>query len=112
MYFPITGTVFARTLNQFEISLEWRLTLPILCERQHSQSVEKMADERPGSCDPFPMETNPTPRVISADRIDGGLIITFDDGRCAVYSASLLLTTFAQAEEVGSGADYPLWVQP
>jgi hypothetical protein len=85
--------------------------LPISCERQFSLSVEKMADERPGSCDPFPIGTNSNPRVISADRIDGGLIITFDDGRCAVYSASLLFDTFAQAEEVGSAVDYPLWIQ-
>jgi hypothetical protein len=28
------------------------------------------------------------------------VVITFDDGRCAVYSAPLLLSFFEQAEEV------------
>lgn len=44
--------------------------------------------------------TSPEPRIIYAERLGGGVIITFDDGKCAVYSALLLLNTFSQAAEV------------
>jgi hypothetical protein len=44
------------------------------------------------------MTTDLAPRVLSADRASGGVIITFDDGKCAVYSASLLHATLGQAE--------------
>jgi hypothetical protein len=46
------------------------------------------------------MEPTAAPRVIYAERLNGGVIITFDDGKCALYSASLLHVTFSQAEEV------------
>ena len=40
------------------------------------------------------------PRILYADRLNGGVIITFDDGKCAVYSAALLHATLPQAEQV------------
>jgi hypothetical protein len=46
------------------------------------------------------METQPEHRVISEDRTRRGLVITFEDGKSALYSASLLHITFSQAEEV------------
>jgi hypothetical protein len=46
------------------------------------------------------MENKPKIRVRSAERVGGGLIITFDDGKSALYSASLLRDTFSQAEEL------------
>lgn len=45
--------------------------------------------------------TLPEPRIIYAERLGGGVIITFDDGKCAVYSALLLHDTFSRAEEIG-----------
>ena len=39
-------------------------------------------------------------RVRSAERVSRGLIITFDDGKCALYSAALLRDAFPQAEEL------------
>jgi hypothetical protein len=39
-------------------------------------------------------------RIRSAERVSGGLIITFDDGKSGLYSASLLRDTFSQAEEL------------
>jgi hypothetical protein len=42
----------------------------------------------------------PVPRVTYAERLNGGVIITFDDGKCALYSAALLHETFTQAENV------------
>ena len=46
------------------------------------------------------METQPAPCVISADRIGRGVVITFDDGKCALYSSDLLRRMFLQAEEL------------
>jgi hypothetical protein len=46
------------------------------------------------------METQGAPHVISADRISRGVVITFDDGKCALYSSDLLRGTFPQAEEL------------
>jgi hypothetical protein len=46
------------------------------------------------------MKTLSVPRVVSAERLEKGVIITFDDGKCALYSASLLHATFPQAEQV------------
>lgn len=48
----------------------------------------------------LPMETNRLPRIISADRFNDGLLITFDDGKFAFYPSSLLYTAFSQAEEL------------
>ena len=38
--------------------------------------------------------------VISADRLDGSLIITFENGRCAIYSSDLLYATLPAAKEI------------
>jgi hypothetical protein len=45
------------------------------------------------------MESKPAPRIVSADRFNDGLLITFDDGRCAFYPSALLNAVFSQAEE-------------
>lgn len=39
-------------------------------------------------------------RVTSADRMGGGLVITFENGKTAVYSAALLKQTFQHAQEI------------
>jgi hypothetical protein len=46
------------------------------------------------------METKPEPRVVSAEKLSRGVVITFDDGKSGLYSASLLHETFPQAEEL------------
>jgi hypothetical protein len=46
------------------------------------------------------MENPRVPEVIEAVRLSGDLVITFDDGKCAVYSAVLLYCIFDQAVEV------------
>ena len=50
------------------------------------------------------MFVKPDPRIVHVERLDGGVIITFDDGKCAVYSAALLYATFPQADEVDESA--------
>jgi hypothetical protein len=45
------------------------------------------------------MESQPEPRVTSAERMSGGVFIKFNDGKCAFYSASLLHVTLPQAVE-------------
>jgi hypothetical protein len=37
------------------------------------------------------------PRIVDAERIDGGVLITFEDGRCAFYPALLLEAHLSQA---------------
>jgi len=39
-------------------------------------------------------------RVSAAERMSGGLLITFGNGKCAIYSAALLYSIFDQAKEV------------
>jgi hypothetical protein len=46
------------------------------------------------------MKNPRVPQVIEAVRIHGDLLITFGDGKCAVYSAALLYDMFEKADEV------------
>lgn len=39
-------------------------------------------------------------QMISADRLDGSLIVTFQDGRCGIYSSELLYATLPAAQEI------------
>ena len=48
----------------------------------------------------FNMEDQPVPRVTGAERLNNGVLITFDDDRCAFYSASLLRETLVQAQTI------------
>ncbi len=46
-------------------------------------------------------------RVVSVDILNGDVIVTFDDGKCAVYPAAVLYTLLPQVGE-GSGSDTTL----
>ena len=46
------------------------------------------------------MKTDSAPQVVSAEKLDGGVVISFEDGRSAVYSAELLSEIFRQAREI------------
>jgi hypothetical protein len=46
------------------------------------------------------MKNEPSPRIAFVDRLEDGVVITFDDGRCAIYSSALLHRSLAQAKEV------------
>jgi hypothetical protein len=46
------------------------------------------------------MENPRVPEVIEALRLHGDLLITFDDGKCAIYSAALLYGMVDKAGEV------------
>jgi len=48
----------------------------------------------------FKMEDQSVSRVTGAERLNNGVLITFDDGRCAFYSASLLRETLVQAQTI------------
>jgi hypothetical protein len=41
-----------------------------------------------------------TPRIIEALRMKDGVIITFSDGKCALYSATLLHSMLPNADEL------------
>jgi hypothetical protein len=47
------------------------------------------------------MKINLMPRIIGAERLRDGVVITFEDGKSALYSASLLQSFFSQALEMG-----------
>ncbi len=49
---------------------------------------------------PSCMKPDIKPKIINAEGVSDGVIVLFDDGRCALYNASLLLDTFARAKEV------------
>jgi len=46
------------------------------------------------------MENRPETSVVEVDRLEGGVIVTFDDGKSAFYSAALLRDVLPQAKEV------------
>ena len=51
------------------------------------------------------MESDSSPRVIDAKRFRNGVIVTFEDGRAALYSAALLYSRLPEAEEVVDSDD-------
>ena len=40
------------------------------------------------------------PRILSTEKYENAVLVTFEDGRCALYSASLLHATLPQAEQL------------
>ncbi len=46
------------------------------------------------------MEVSGNIQIISADKLNDGLVIRFADGRCAFYSASLLERLYKEAEQL------------
>jgi hypothetical protein len=46
------------------------------------------------------MKQPPVHRLLDANLLRGSVLITFEDGRMAIYSADLLYATIPQAEEV------------
>jgi hypothetical protein len=51
------------------------------------------------------MEEGSEPRVIFSDRIDGGIVVGFDDGKTVFYSAALLLATLPLAQMLPSDSE-------
>ena len=49
-----------------------------------------MTDTGAGLAQTISMKEDDAPRIVEAERIADGVIVTFEDGMCAVYSASLL----------------------
>jgi hypothetical protein len=45
----------------------------------------------------FPMEKFPNPRIISSDRWNNAIVVSFDDGKTALYSAAFLYAALSQA---------------
>lgn len=46
------------------------------------------------------MDIKSDPRIVSSDRLDNAIVVSFADGRTALYSAALLDSIFPQAEDV------------
>jgi hypothetical protein len=47
----------------------------------------------------------PNPRVTFSDRMDGGIVVGFDDGNTAYFSAALLHDTLSQAQMMPSDSE-------
>ena len=45
----------------------------------------------------FLVEKDPDPRIIKSDRFDNAIVVAFDDGNTALYSAALLYAALSQA---------------
>ena len=45
-------------------------------------------------------------RIVAADRLENALIITFDDGRCAEFSSTLLYAMLSEAKELFESQDF------
>jgi hypothetical protein len=73
--------------------------------RESTPNVAQATDAAVFQWKHYSMDTLRSPRVISADRMDGGLIISFDDGQCGIYSAALLFAALPQAEQVESDGE-------
>ena len=50
------------------------------------------------------MDTSLDAVIVTAERLSDGLVVKFQDGRCAFYSAVLLSAIFADAEELDEAA--------
>jgi hypothetical protein len=53
----------------------------------------------------FRIDSRPNPRITFSDRIDNGIIVGFEDGRTAYYSAELLHLTLPQAQMMPSDSE-------
>jgi hypothetical protein len=53
----------------------------------------------------FRMDIRPEPRIVSCDRMDSGIVVSFDDGKTALYSAALLHATLPQARAMPLGSE-------
>ena len=56
-------------------------------------------------CDIHSMETASECDIVYAERVGGNVIIEFSDGKCALYSASVLHNMLAQATELDTDSD-------
>lgn len=55
--------------------------------------------------DRYGMNGEARPRIVSAERLSNSVVITFDNGQCAEYSASLLHDTLPQARLLLQSSD-------
>ncbi len=51
------------------------------------------------------MEVQSQPKIIFAERLNHGMVVTFEDGRNIFYSAELLNETAAQARDITALSD-------
>ena len=49
------------------------------------------------------MDVQTGARILAVDRLRNSLVVTFDDGKAALYSAELLRNIMSQAKEVQCG---------
>jgi hypothetical protein len=53
----------------------------------------------------FRVNGRPSPRVTFSDRMDGGIVVGFDDGKTAFFPAALLHAVMPQAQMMPSDSE-------
>ena len=53
------------------------------------------------------MAASPNPLIISSDRLDNGIVVYFDDGKKAFFSAALLYSVLPQTQAMPSESEDP-----
>jgi hypothetical protein len=53
----------------------------------------------------FRIDGRPNPCITFSDRMDNGIVVGFDDGKTAHYSAALLHATLPQAQMMASESE-------
>ena len=51
------------------------------------------------------MDVRPEPKITFSDRMDNGIVVGFDDGKTAYYSAALLHAALPQAQMMPSDSE-------
>lgn len=64
-----------------------------------------MTDSQADSSRTYGMDVKSEPRILAADRVANSLVIEFDDGKCALFPASLLHDTIPQAVQINESED-------
>ena len=58
------------------------------------------------------METTPIPQIVNAERVGDDVIIEFDDGECALYPPSFLLSILPKAVTIECSAPKEVESEP
>jgi hypothetical protein len=116
----VLKTEMGKSITEATIGVRWRRCAEASCQiwgpinpgrdwpyscKFQSYSVRRIVFQRTDtavSYEPLSlvMETQRAPRVTCVDRFRSGVVVTFENGKCALYSPDLLHGTFPQAEEL------------
>ena len=59
-----------------------------------------MTDAQDDAASSLTMVLDEVPNIVSAERLNSGIVIRFDDGQCAFYSSILLFSKLPECEKL------------